>query len=137
MSKVIKRDANLAPVLGVLNTTTGEVEEAYSEDGLEKPILVIMNYTWDSDLMVPVRMTQPLTNVDELEDVNKGIYWLSTRYQWDGNNNSIYKGVHETLNASVDSTDWQITKMTWDGSNPIYIQGPTQGAWSNRENLGW
>ena len=64
-------------------------------------------------------------------------YWKDKRLAFDGSNNLIYLGVTRTLNVGTSDLHWWIYKFTWSGSNLARIQGPIEGSWDNRADLGW
>ena len=62
--------------------------------------------------------------------------WKDQRYASVGN--TEYHGVNITHNADLDETTWEIWRTTKDeNGNKIREEGPFQGSWNNRENLGW
>jgi hypothetical protein len=97
--------------------------------------LKVALYVYDPDSLSWVRMRQPLMSpmADDLP--------LDTRFENDSNKNIKYKGIHATHKALISDVNWLIWKFTWELISSSYclarIEGPLEGAWNNRDNLGW
>ena len=63
-------------------------------------------------------------------------YWRDQRFEYE---DSLlkYRGVNEKHGISEDATDWQVWKYTYSDGDVSRIEGPLEGAWSNRSSLGW
>jgi hypothetical protein len=59
------------------------------------------------------------------------------RYDYDGSNQMIYHGIHETPGAATSDGTWLIWKLTYTSTNLTRIQGPLKGSWDNRASLAW
>lgn len=136
MSERAKKDITGAKTLIGQASGDGDVKSILVEPDVRG--LRTAAFVWDTDTLSNIRMTQPISDISDLENISKGAYYLSTRYDWDVSENPIYIGKNISLNASVSGTDWDIMKYTYDANNnPIYVQGPVAGQWSDRVNLGW
>lgn len=130
-----QRDDNSVPVLALLNTDTGEVKMAHGEGGLDKPLLGIMSYVWDTDSLLPVKMTQQAFSSEDLEELAIGNYFPDIRFEYDGDGNCIYKGMNQTLDASEGATDWNIFRYDYTTGNCIRKRYRVT-SWTNRAS-GW
>ena len=63
--------------------------------------------------------------------------WGRTEYEYDGDDDWIYKGLHETVTADGSESDWVITKYTMDANKNITIKQKLTGIWNNRATLTW
>ncbi len=101
----------------------------------ELDALKVVLYVWDPDSLDYVRMRQPLM-APLGEDLP-----LDTRFENDSNKNMKYKGIHRTHKALESDANWLIWKFTWELISGSYclarIEGPLEGAWSNRDGLSW
>jgi hypothetical protein len=93
--------------------------------------LRINNWVWDPDLTPDpdwVRMKQPIlefsgdltVTMGDVEKLLAGVYFPETRYDYDADDNCIYKGEHTTLNVSEDDTEWRITKYDYTSGNNVH-----------------
>ena len=145
MTKLFKRDDNNAAVLGVLNSATNEVEMVHGENCTDKTLIGAMNYVWDEVGGIPIRMTQPLTNVNvegdftatlgDLESLIIGNYFKDVRYDYDVDYNCIYTGSHLTLGAATSDTDWYILRYDYTANNCVRKRFRIT-SWENRAS-GW
>jgi len=60
-----------------------------------------------------------------------------TEYDYDGNKDLIYKGVHKEHDADGSESDWKITKYTYDVDVDLTIKQILEGIWNSRTGLGW
>ncbi len=81
-------------------------------------------------------MAEYTKNISPIE-VQAGTWWKNTRLDYDGSGNLIYKGCHFRGGASPSDQYWVIWKLEWSSGNLVRIQGPLEGAWSDRASLGW
>lgn len=125
----IRDDNNVSGIMGK-NEALGYIENVRLEDGY----LIVLTRVWNSSTSNWDRMTQPLANVDNLENITAGLYYEETRVSYDVNNDPEYVGYNTELNASVSGIDWQVTKYTRTSGNVTRIQ-VNEGAWSNRTSL--
>ena len=59
------------------------------------------------------------------------------RIAWDSDSNPIYIGeTEENLETEGDDV-WYIKKISWTGGNPVRVQGPLKGNWTDRSSLDW
>lgn len=63
-------------------------------------------------------------------------YYNSVRYDYDSNRRIIYKGEHTDHNASVDDTNWLITKYYYNASGMVNHVRIRTTSWTNRA-IGW
>lgn len=63
--------------------------------------------------------------------------WKEVRNYYSQDGLILYQCKNETANQPESETDWWCWKYYYDNSMVTRIQGPLQGAASNRENLGW
>jgi len=110
--------------------------------------LHILNWVYNPSTLAWERMKQPVleltgdltVTMGDVERLLAGQYWKDHRIERDGNNLPLYIGVHTTHKASVDDADdpgWWIVKFTRTGYLLDRVEGPLQGAWSNRASLAW
>jgi hypothetical protein len=72
--------------------------------------------------------------VNDVRQVNWYLYpALSTRYEYTGGI-LTYEGIHQRSNASMEDTNWFVTKYFYTDGNLVYMC-VKQGAWSQREAL--
>lgn len=84
-------------------------------------------------------MADPITMAgitDRHQIISAGGYFRDKRYDYTSGNLD-YTGFHEIHDASVDDTKWLVWKHTWSGSDQVRVEGPKEGAWSNRASLSW
>lgn len=62
-------------------------------------------------------------------------YYNSIRYEYDSGGKIIYKGEHTSSNASVDDTNWVISKYYYLNDVVVQVRIRTT-SWANRES-GW
>jgi len=117
-------------LLGI-DSVDGQTEQVKVEP--DAKALRVATFVFDADTLSNVRMTQPLTNVDDLESISNGIYFGDMRLEYSGSN-PIYIGYHLINGAATSDSNWWIKKLTYSGENVIRIQ-TTQGAYSDKENL--
>ena len=70
-----------------------------------------------------------------LELIESGSFYGYTKIEWTAGL-PIYCGRHINPLAVGTETNWQITKFTWDGSDPTDIQ-VQNGTWDGRAALTW
>ena len=70
-----------------------------------------------------------------LELIEAGSFFGCTKLEWTAGL-PIYCGRNVDPLASDGATNWQITKFTWDGSDPTVIQ-VQNGTWTGRAALTW
>lgn len=63
-------------------------------------------------------------------------FFPDIRFDYDGDNNCIYRGSHTTLGESTSSTDWQITKFDYDSDNNVTRKRYRVTSWTGRTS-GW
>jgi hypothetical protein len=68
--------------------------------------------------------------------VDLGAYWHDIRFEFVGKE-LIYRGTHYNHNTATSDDEWEIWKYTWDGGDPVRIEGPLRGAWDDRATLDW
>jgi len=95
-------------------------------------IPVILLYDEDND---KTRMART-SSAGELTVANSSLYWKQFRYEYDSNDNVIYKGYHKTYNAAESDTSYWIVKYTYSNNNLVRKQY-AEGSWTNRANLNW
>lgn len=90
---------------------------------------------WDSGLLQWVRMTQPLSEGGTVEEAVEGVLWEDLRYEY-SSGNCVYKGMNETMNASVNADTWYIIKYEYDGDGNCTRKRVQLTSWTNRAT-GW
>lgn len=97
--------------------------------------LRVSNWVYDSDAMENVRMVQPVSSIDDLEEIAQNLYFKDQRMEYDSNGDPIYIGYHITMNAGTDETDWQIVRCDWTDRKCVRRRVQTT-SWDNR-TAGW
>ena len=140
----LERDLNGVPVLGVWDPATEAIVPVWGDP--DTGGLRILNMVWNTSGLQWERMQQPQINIEQADltasftDVEQGVtdnYWKRYKYDYDVNDNTIYKGRHITYNAAESDTQWYIIKYTYDGSQRLIDKQYAVGAWTNRATLGW
>ena len=62
--------------------------------------------------------------------------YRDVRYAYTGSKIE-YMGLHDTHDEDTSDTEWLVWKYTYSGNNVVRVEGPLEGAWDNRESLGW
>lgn len=103
------------------------------------------NWVWNSGTLAWERMSQPQTtiNIDgdftatigDLEALLIGSYFKDVRYDYDSDDNCIYKGLHLTLGAAESDGSWFIIRYDYTSGNCIHKRFRIT-SWTNR-TVGW
>lgn len=78
-----------------------------------------------------MKLVQPL-----IDDIQDGSHFGVTQYEYDANDNCIYKGCNTDILASDDHTDWIITKYTYDADSNCTKKQVRVTTWTDRAS-GW
>jgi len=138
----IVSDVQGRPVLAVYDSENDVIKMATTSDG--DNAIKIYNFVYNSSTLQWERMRQPTVDLNgdltvtmgDVEAATNNTYWRKTLYDYDGDDNVIYKGVHITYNAADSDTGHYIIKYTYTGDNLTKKQLAT-GAWTNRTGLSW
>ena len=138
----IVSDVQGRPVLAVYDSENDVIKMATTSDG--DNAIKIYNFVYNPSTLAWERMKQPLlelagdltVTMGDVEAATNDTYWRKYIYDYDVNDNLIYKGVHITYNAADGDTDHYILKYTYTGDNVTKKQLAV-GAWTNRTGLGW
>ena len=93
-----------------------------------------LSYEWAS--RPSIQIDDLTVSMGDLEKTTSGSYWRKTLYDYDVDDNVIYKGWHTTHNALDSDAGHYIMKFTYSGANVVKKQLAV-GAWTNRSGLGW
>jgi len=103
------------------------------------------NWVWNTGTLSWERMTQPQTtiNVDgdftatlgDVESLLIGNYFKDVRYDYDSDDNCIYKGMHLTLGAATSDGSWYIIRYDYTSGNCTRKRFRVT-SWDNRAS-GW
>jgi 2-keto-3-deoxy-galactonokinase len=114
---------------------TKEVSDIYVDS--EKKTLRVSLYVYDTDTLSWVRAQQGITELDvsaldTIVNTTANTHWSEQRFDFDGGDDIVYIGKHETLNASTSATGWTITKYSYSSNKVSRIQTYNNGTWDNR-----
>jgi len=75
--------------------------------------------------------------LDRAQRIALDAFWGDRRYDYAGGSNVIYVGCNVVHDAAQGDTTWVIWKYTYDGDNVVRTEGPVEGSWTGRADLGW
>lgn len=135
-------DMQGVPVQVVYDPDNDEVLMVATSDSGGAP--KVYNFVYNPSTLSWERMKQPVVELSgdltvtmgDVEAATNNTYWRKTLYDYDVNDNVIYKGFHITYNAADSDTSHYIIKYTYTGDNVTKKQLAV-GAWTNRTGLSW